>query len=108
MTPPISFADWVDWLAIELTFVELYESAPPPLKRELQKTVHRLAVVIGEGRVDAFAAGRKRARPARCCPAPRVDGRAGVRAVFIDIVTNSIGCRTQFINSASSANPLRV
>ena len=39
MTTTISFADWVDWLAIELTFVELYESAPPALKHEMTTTV---------------------------------------------------------------------
>ncbi|WP_419940967.1 hypothetical protein [Candidatus Palauibacter sp.] len=43
MTTTISFADWVDWLAFELTFTALYESAAPSLKQELTATVLRLA-----------------------------------------------------------------
>ncbi len=49
-----SFADWVDWLVIELTFVELYESAPPALKHEMTTAVRRLARGIGEAEIDAF------------------------------------------------------
>jgi len=54
LTPEISFADWVDWLAIELTFVELYKSATPSLQREMTATVRRLAKGIDEAEVDAF------------------------------------------------------
>ncbi len=54
MTTTISFADWVDWLATELTFGELYESASPSLKREMTVTVRRLPEGIGETKVDAF------------------------------------------------------
>ncbi|WP_423926843.1 hypothetical protein [Candidatus Palauibacter sp.] len=54
MTTTITFADWVDWLAIKLTFVELYESAPPALKHEMAATVRRLAEGIDEAEVDAF------------------------------------------------------
>ena len=43
MTTTISFADWVDWLAIEITFTELYESAPASLKHEMTGTLRRLA-----------------------------------------------------------------
>ena len=55
MTTTISFADWVDWLAIELTFVELHESAPPALKHEMTTRVRRLAEGIGEAELDTFA-----------------------------------------------------
>ena len=55
MTTEISFADWVDWLVIELTFVELYRSATPSGKREMTKTLRRLADGIGEDGVAAFA-----------------------------------------------------
>ncbi|WP_423925895.1 BF3164 family lipoprotein [Candidatus Palauibacter sp.] len=54
MTTTISFADWVDWLAIELTFLELYTLATPPLKHEMAETVRRLAEGIGEAELDAF------------------------------------------------------
>ncbi|WP_420617427.1 hypothetical protein [Candidatus Palauibacter sp.] len=54
MTTEISFADWVDWLAMELTFVELYRSATVSEKRELTETVRRLAAGIGETDVEAF------------------------------------------------------
>ncbi|MYL07400.1 MAG: hypothetical protein F4012_11505 [Gemmatimonadales bacterium] len=54
MTTEISFADWVDWLAVELTFVELYRSAPRSEKRELRETLRRLAAGIGEADLDAF------------------------------------------------------
>lgn len=30
MKTEISYTDWLDWLAFELTFVELYQSATPP------------------------------------------------------------------------------
>ena len=56
MTTSISFADWVDWIAIELTFTELYESATPESRRELQATVRRLAEGIDEATAAAFAA----------------------------------------------------
>ncbi|WP_420634149.1 hypothetical protein [Candidatus Palauibacter sp.] len=55
MSRAISFADWVDWLAIEMTFAELYESTTPSLKHEMTDTVRRLAGGIGEAEVDAFA-----------------------------------------------------
>lgn len=54
MSSTISFADWVDWLAVELTFVELYRSATRSEKRELTETVRRLATGIGETDVEAF------------------------------------------------------
>ena len=61
MTTEISFADWVDWLAIELTFVELYRSAPPSLQREIPSlqremmaTVRRLAEGIDKAEFNAF------------------------------------------------------
>lgn len=54
MSRTISFADWVDWLAMELTFVELYTSATPSEKRELMETVRRLAAGIDEADLDAF------------------------------------------------------
>ena len=54
MTPEISFADWVDWLAIELTFVELYKSAPPSLQREMTATIRRLGEGIDKAEFDAF------------------------------------------------------
>lgn len=54
MTTTISFADWVDWLAMELTVARLYESAPPALKHEMEATVRRLADGIGEEEVEAF------------------------------------------------------
>ena len=55
MTTEISFADWVDWLAMELMFVKLYRSASPPEKREVTGTLRRLAAGIGETDVEAFA-----------------------------------------------------
>ena len=54
MTPEISFADWVDWLAIELTFVELYRSAAPSEQRAMRETVRRIAAGIGEADLDTF------------------------------------------------------
>lgn len=56
MTTEISFADWVDWLAMELTFVELYRSAPPSEKRQMTETLRRLAEGTGETDVETFAA----------------------------------------------------
>ena len=53
MTTTKSFADWVDWLAIELTCGELYESAPPSLRNDMTTTVGRLATDIGEAEVYA-------------------------------------------------------
>lgn len=55
MTTEISFADWVDWLAMELTFVELYRSVTPSEKRQMTETLRRLAAGIGETDVEAFA-----------------------------------------------------
>lgn len=55
MTTEISFADWVDVLAIELTFVELYRSATPSGKRQMTETLRQLAEGIGEEEVAAFA-----------------------------------------------------
>ncbi|WP_420632547.1 hypothetical protein [Candidatus Palauibacter sp.] len=46
----------MDWLAIELTFVELYASATPPLKHEMAETVRRLAEGIGEVELASFVA----------------------------------------------------
>ncbi len=54
MTEIISFADWVDWLAIELTFTELYESAPESLRQEMGATLRRLAEGIGEEELGEF------------------------------------------------------
>ena len=54
MTTEISFADWVDWLAMELTFVELYRSATPSEKREMTETVRQLAAGIGDADLEAF------------------------------------------------------
>lgn len=54
MTTTISFADWVDWLAIKLTAARLYESAPHSLKHEMKATVRRLAEGIGEDEIEAF------------------------------------------------------
>ena len=54
MGQTISFADWVDWLAFELTFVELYESAGPSVKREMTATVLRLAEGLPEADIAAF------------------------------------------------------
>ena len=54
MTTTITFADWVDMLAIELTFVELYESAPPALKHEMAATLRRLAAGTGEEELRRF------------------------------------------------------
>ena len=54
MTTEISFADWVDWLAIELTFVELYRSATPSLQREMTATIRRLAEGIDKAEFNAF------------------------------------------------------
>ena len=54
MTETITFADWVDWLAIELTFTELYESVPAPLKHRMAATLRRLAEGTGEVELDEF------------------------------------------------------
>ena len=48
------FADWVDLLVIELTFIELYRSAPPSGKRKMTETLRRLAAGIREADLDAF------------------------------------------------------
>ena len=50
MGQTISFADWVDWLAFELTFVELYEAASPSVKREVTAAALRLAEGLPESR----------------------------------------------------------
>ena len=54
MGQTISFADWVDWLAFELTFAELYEAASPPVKREMTATVLQLAEGLPEADLAAF------------------------------------------------------
>ena len=54
MTEIISFADWVGWLAIELTFTELYESAAESLRHEMAATLWRLADGIGEEELGEF------------------------------------------------------
>ena len=54
MTTTITYADWVDWLAFELTFVELYKSATPSVKREVTATVLRLAEGLPEADRAAF------------------------------------------------------
>lgn len=54
MTTEISFADWVDWFAMELTFVELYRSAVPSEQREMTETVRRLAAGMDDANLDAF------------------------------------------------------
>ena len=54
MSKTISFADWVDWLAMELTFVEVYRSATPSDKRDMTEAVRRLAAGIGETDLEAF------------------------------------------------------
>lgn len=54
MKTEISYTDWVDWLAFELTFVELYKSATPSRKQEMKATLRRLAEGIDEAAVDAF------------------------------------------------------
>ncbi|WP_419856747.1 hypothetical protein [Candidatus Palauibacter irciniicola] len=54
MKTEISYADWLDWLAFQLTFIELYKSATPPQKREMRATLRRLAEGIGQAELDAF------------------------------------------------------
>ena len=54
MKTGISYADWLDWLAFELTFVELYRSATPSQKQEMKAILRRLAEGIDEAGVDAF------------------------------------------------------
>lgn len=48
------FVDWMDLLAIELTFVELYRSATPSQKEEMKATLRRLAAGISEADLAAF------------------------------------------------------
>ena len=48
------FADWVDLLVIELTFIELYKSATPSQKEEMKATLRRLAAGINQADLDAF------------------------------------------------------
>ena len=48
------FADWVDLLVIELTFIELYKSATPSQKEEMKATLHRLAAGINQADLAAF------------------------------------------------------
>ena len=55
MTTEISYSDWLDWLAFELTFVELYKSATPSRKEEMEASLHRLSEGIDEAAVEAFA-----------------------------------------------------
>lgn len=54
MTGTITFADWVDWLAIELTFTALHESAPQVLKHEMMATLRRLASGTCEAELGSF------------------------------------------------------
>lgn len=54
MKADISYSDWVDWLAFELTFVELYKSVTPSQKQEMKATLRRLAEGIDEAAVDTF------------------------------------------------------
>ena len=54
MTTTISLADWVDVLAIELTFVKLYQAAPQALKHEITATLRRLAGGTGEEELRRF------------------------------------------------------
>ena len=54
MGQTISFADWVDWLAFELTFAELYEAASPSVKREVTAAALRLAEGLPEADRAAF------------------------------------------------------
>lgn len=56
MTTTITFADWVDVLVIELTFVQLYESAPQALKHEMTATLRRLAAGTGDEELRRFTA----------------------------------------------------
>ena len=55
MTTEISFADWVDWLAFELMFVELFRSATPAAQREMTATIRRLAAGIDEANLASLA-----------------------------------------------------
>lgn len=75
MTTEISFADWVDWLAMELTFVELYRSATPSEKREMTETLRRLAEGIGEEGVAAFASQVPNFERALSCFSPEEQSR---------------------------------
>ena len=54
MKADISYSDWVDWLAFELAFVELYKSATPSQQQEMRATLRRLVKGIDEAAVDAF------------------------------------------------------
>ena len=54
MKTDIAYTDWVAWLAFELTFVEVYESATPSQKQEMKATLRRLAEGIDGAEVDAF------------------------------------------------------
>ena len=54
MTTEISYSDWLDWLAFELTFVELYKSATPSQKQEMRATLRRLSEGIDEAAAEAF------------------------------------------------------
>ena len=54
MSRTVSFVDWVDLLAIELTFVELYRLATPSQKEEMKATLRRLAAGISEADLDAL------------------------------------------------------
>lgn len=54
MTTEISYSDWLDWLAFELTFVELYKSVTPSQQQEMKATLRRLVEGIDESAVDAF------------------------------------------------------
>lgn len=54
MTTKVSFSDWVDWLAFETMFVELYESATAAGKRDMVQTARRLSGGLAESDLAAF------------------------------------------------------
>lgn len=54
MKTEVSFSDWVDWLAFEMTFVELYRSATPAGKRDMEETARRLSEGLAESDLAAF------------------------------------------------------
>lgn len=68
MKTGISYTDWVAWLAFELTFVELYQSATTPSqKQEMKATLRRLAEGIDAAAVDAFVSQVRNFEQALSC-----------------------------------------
>ncbi|MCZ0936410.1 MAG: hypothetical protein OXJ54_14650 [Gemmatimonadetes bacterium] len=67
MTTGISYADWLAWLAFELTFIELYKSATSSQKQEMKATLRRLAEGIDGAEVDAFVSQIPNFRQALNC-----------------------------------------